>query len=82
MLIDKDGKLLKPLQEPPRGERELHFYENVFSKDISDAVTLKLKSFLPTFYGIKVVTHSDFSARKGILEFDQHFNIIIIFLPT
>ena len=54
MLIDNDGIILKPIQGPPRGEREVHFYQNL-NKEDADDVTLQLKTFVPKFYGVQIV---------------------------
>ena len=55
MLLDSDGKLLKPIQAPPRGEREVEFYQTVFGCETSDQSILRLRQFVPTFHGVKHV---------------------------
>ena len=67
MLLDSDGKLLKPIQAPPRGEREVKFYKSVFECETSDQTILKLRQFLPTFYGVKHVALPQLS-QKDILD--------------
>ena len=48
-----DGRLLKPVQAPPRGRRELDFYKRInASKDPTD---LRLKQCIPQFFGIEKV---------------------------
>ena len=46
-----DGRLLKPVQAPPRGKRELDFYKRInASKDPTD---LRLKQCIPQFFGVE-----------------------------
>ena len=48
-----DGRLLKPVQAPPRGLRERDFYKRInTSKDPTD---LRLKKFIPEFFGVEKV---------------------------
>ena len=68
MLIDSDGKLLKPIQAPPRGEREVEFYQTVFGYETSNPTILKLRQFVPTFYGVKHVVFPDLPF-KDILNY-------------
>ncbi|XP_077999083.1 inositol polyphosphate multikinase-like [Glandiceps talaboti] len=51
MLQYVDGTILKAMQRPPRGLRELDFYENVFRDDQEDSQFLSLQQFLPRFLG-------------------------------
>ncbi|CAG5121586.1 unnamed protein product [Candidula unifasciata] len=46
-----NGMVLKSLQNPPRGIRELSFYQRAFDPDCDDADILELRPFLPPFYG-------------------------------
>ncbi|XP_042565454.1 inositol polyphosphate multikinase-like isoform X2 [Clupea harengus] len=46
-----DGTVLKQLQPPPRGPREMDFYTQVFGEGCSDPLLLALRPHLPTFYG-------------------------------
>ena len=48
------GKLLKPVQTPPRGQRELDFYSKLFSSK-SDSTDKKIRRHLPVFFGVKDV---------------------------
>ena len=50
-LESEDGFILKPLQDPPRGPRELQFYERVFNGIDPAPHVIKLKEFLPKYYG-------------------------------
>nr|6E7F_A Chain A, Inositol polyphosphate multikinase [Homo sapiens]6E7F_B Chain B, Inositol polyphosphate multikinase [Homo sapiens] len=47
-----DGTVLKQLQPPPRGPRELEFYNMVYAADCFDGVLLELRKYLPKYYGI------------------------------
>uniref|UniRef100_A0A2C9JRX7 Kinase n=1 Tax=Biomphalaria glabrata TaxID=6526 RepID=A0A2C9JRX7_BIOGL len=46
-----NGFVLKSLQNPPRGVRELNFYQKVFDKECADADLIELRDFMPTFHG-------------------------------
>ncbi|KAL4240251.1 hypothetical protein ACF0H5_001045 [Mactra antiquata] len=50
-LLEHEGYILKALQKPPRGTRELDFYKKVFDKDCSDKDTLQLRQFMPDYFG-------------------------------
>ena len=54
MLDRGDGIVLKALQDPPRGTRELKLYETVFDPSCSDITLLKLRDFLPPFHGTEI----------------------------
>uniref|UniRef100_A0A673G2B2 Kinase n=1 Tax=Sinocyclocheilus rhinocerous TaxID=307959 RepID=A0A673G2B2_9TELE len=51
VLQHPDGTILKQLQAPPRGPREMNFYTQVFAKDCTDKKLLDLQQHLPKFYG-------------------------------
>nr|DBA15201.1 TPA: hypothetical protein GDO54_004445 [Pyxicephalus adspersus] len=51
ILQHPDGTVLKQLQPPPRGPRELDFYNMVFSSDCTDPKLCDLRTFLPKYYG-------------------------------
>ncbi|XP_042313841.1 inositol polyphosphate multikinase [Sceloporus undulatus] len=51
ILQHPDGTVLKQLQPPPRGPRELEFYNKVYSPTCEDSVFLELRKFLPKYYG-------------------------------
>ena len=52
MLQHADGSVLKPVQPPPRGQRELAFYKKLFEPSCDDPVLMTLRPFLPKFLGI------------------------------
>lgn len=52
ILQHPDGTVLKQLQPPPRGPRELEFYTMVYAADCADAVLLELRKHLPKYYGV------------------------------
>ncbi|XP_025129877.1 inositol polyphosphate multikinase isoform X3 [Bubalus bubalis] len=55
ILQHPDGTVLKQLQPPPRGPRELEFYNmvsEVFAADCTDDILLELQKYLPKYYGI------------------------------
>ena len=49
MLTKKDGRILKPIQPPPRGDREVKFYQDVTNSE--DPEVAKFLSFIPTYFG-------------------------------
>ena len=51
LLEHEDGLILKALQKPPRGTRELHFYEKIFHKNCTDRHIVELQQFMPQFFG-------------------------------
>ncbi|KAJ7987765.1 hypothetical protein DPEC_G00329900 [Dallia pectoralis] len=51
ILQHPDGTVLKQLQPPPRGPREMRFYSMVYSDDCSDPCLLDLQHHLPKYYG-------------------------------
>uniref|UniRef100_A0A8C6S3B2 Kinase n=1 Tax=Nannospalax galili TaxID=1026970 RepID=A0A8C6S3B2_NANGA len=52
ILQHPDGTVLKQLQPPPRGPRELEFYNMVYAADCADAVLVELRKHLPKYYGV------------------------------
>ncbi|RXM36361.1 Inositol polyphosphate multikinase [Acipenser ruthenus] len=51
ILQHPDGTVLKQLQPPPRGPRELKFYSMVYDEHCCDPVLLDLQMHLPKYYG-------------------------------
>ncbi|KAJ8284824.1 hypothetical protein COCON_G00036740 [Conger conger] len=51
ILQHPDGTVLKQLQPPPRGPREMQFYSQVYAEDCSDPVLLELQQYLPKYFG-------------------------------
>ncbi|CAH1247034.1 IPMK [Branchiostoma lanceolatum] len=58
MLQHEDGTLLKPLQPPPRGQKELGFYQTIFDEDTKNRDLLTLRQFMPKYLG-KFVPEDD-----------------------
>lgn len=50
ILTNKNGCILKPIQPPPRGDREVEFYQTVNTSE--DPNVSQFLKFIPTFYGI------------------------------
>uniref|UniRef100_A0A0B6YPL8 Kinase n=1 Tax=Arion vulgaris TaxID=1028688 RepID=A0A0B6YPL8_9EUPU len=46
-----NGLILKSVQNPPRGERELNFYHQIFNPNCDNADLLELRPFVSSFYG-------------------------------
>ncbi|XP_028263683.1 inositol polyphosphate multikinase isoform X2 [Parambassis ranga] len=51
ILQHPDGTVLKQLQPPPRGPREMQFYSMVYAEDSDDPCLLDLRNHLPKYYG-------------------------------
>uniref|UniRef100_G3PRT8 Kinase n=1 Tax=Gasterosteus aculeatus TaxID=69293 RepID=G3PRT8_GASAC len=51
ILQHPDGTVLKQLQPPPRGPREMQFYSKVYAEDCCDPCLLHLQNHLPKYYG-------------------------------
>ncbi|KAK5851339.1 hypothetical protein PBY51_002142 [Eleginops maclovinus] len=51
ILQHPDGTVLKQLQPPPRGPREMQFYGMVYAEDCCDPCLLELQNHLPKYYG-------------------------------
>ena len=51
-LQSDDGGILKPIQGPGKGCREMIFYQTVYSPDCQDEDLVKLRHFIPTYIGI------------------------------
>jgi len=49
ILTNKEGYILKPIQPPPRGDREVEFYQTVNSS--SDPNVAQFVQFIPQFFG-------------------------------
>lgn len=42
-----DGTVLKPVQKPPRGQREIHFYESIWGEGKHP-----VQKLIPRYYGL------------------------------
>ncbi|XP_026865247.2 inositol polyphosphate multikinase [Electrophorus electricus] len=51
ILQHPDGTVLKQLQPPPRGPREMQFYTMVYAEDCQDPCLLQLQQHLPKYFG-------------------------------
>lgn len=68
----QSGVLLKPVQYPPKGQREVDFYRSVFCTEHCDAAEMeclcRLRPFLPQFKGVSVLDNGDCSQEYLCLE--------------
>lgn len=46
-----DGFVLKPVQYPPKGIREMEFYQQLFDSTVRDPVLLQLRPLIPKYLG-------------------------------
>ncbi|XP_071105069.1 inositol polyphosphate multikinase-like isoform X1 [Haliotis cracherodii] len=68
MLHLGEGLILKALQDPPRGARELQFYQRVFSPTNTDEVTMALRRFMPAYHGTMEFDGVGFLKLENIVE--------------
>jgi hypothetical protein len=67
MLASKDGIILKPVQEFPKGEQEIKFYESIFRSPNPSEDILTLRKFLPNYHGIVELPENKQAKQIGIL---------------
>ena len=74
-----DGYVLKPVQSPPRGEREHNFFKRIFSSDDSDLNQdeINLRNFLPTYRGSLIHNESK-TMRYNIFEIIIYIAFILL----
>lgn len=53
ILRSEDGHILKPLQPPPRGQREAGFYRALNASD--DPTDVRIRTIVPRFFGVEQV---------------------------
>lgn len=49
-----DGKLLKPVQPPPKGQREVDFYTSL--EKSGDPIDKRIQQHVPEFFGVETIT--------------------------
>ena len=53
LLVSDQGHVLKQVQDPPKGPRELQFYQKITSSD--DPECLKWRQLAPKYHGIELI---------------------------
>ena len=68
-----DGLVLKPVQSPPRGEREHNFFKKIFSQNESELNDdeKELKNLLPTYRGSYIHNDSKRCVTKEMFYFSN-----------
>lgn len=68
LLKHKDGRVLKPLQPPPMGKREVAFYQEIHENSEEDTGNCyaSLRKFVPSYYGIACLVNK--ISKKNSLE--------------
>ena len=61
----EDGKILKPVQPPPRGQREVDFYTEIFSKK-ADKTDKRIRKHLPNFFGTKLISGTKYLVLEDV----------------
>ncbi|XP_012731708.2 inositol polyphosphate multikinase isoform X1 [Fundulus heteroclitus] len=74
ILQHPDGTVLKQVQPPPRGPREMQFYSMVFAEDCSDPCLLDLQNHLPKYYGTWSSPDSPNELYLKLEDVTSHFN--------
>jgi len=65
MLKHESGFVLKPVQPPPRGPREVNFYETLYSSSLPDHI--RMRNFAPKFFGTENVKMSNGEVSEFIV---------------
>ncbi|XP_030058960.1 inositol polyphosphate multikinase [Microcaecilia unicolor] len=74
ILQHPDGTVLKQLQPPPRGPRELDFYSKVYAVDCGDSHLLELQKYLPKYFGIWAPPNSPNDLYLKLEDVTHKFN--------
>ncbi|XP_054267639.1 inositol polyphosphate multikinase-like isoform X4 [Macrosteles quadrilineatus] len=61
MLRDEDGHVLKPVNKPEQGRKEIEFYETLSKYETDDI--LQLKQFVPQYFGSVILSIDGRSAQ-------------------
>lgn len=64
--LTDDGCVLKPIQRPPKGMREVVFYDTVFNKSEKRDEILQLRRLLPYYHGIVEIDTSKYLKLENI----------------
>ena len=82
ILKREDGRLLKPIQKPPKGHREAGFYLGI-NQSTADEVDQVIRAHIPRFFGIESVGFTNgvhvteqFLVLEDITDGFSHPNII------
>ena len=83
LLQTNDGFVLKPVQSPPRGEREHNFFKHIFLSDSNELNEdeIELKNLLPTYRGSFMHNNSKDRAslkNDSIEQLDGYFCFSIV----
>ncbi|KAI4874270.1 hypothetical protein NFI96_028449 [Prochilodus magdalenae] len=73
ILQHPDGTVLKQLQPPPRGPREMQFYKQVYAQDCTDPQLLALQQHLPKYYGTWASSESPNEVYLKLEDVTQRF---------
>ncbi|XP_029465637.1 inositol polyphosphate multikinase isoform X2 [Rhinatrema bivittatum] len=74
ILQHPDGTVLKQLQPPPRGPRELDFYSKVYAVDCGDSHLLELQKYLPKYFGVWVPPNAPNDMYLKLEDVTRRFN--------
>ena len=72
ILVNGQGHVLKKVTDPPRGQREVQFYQKITSSD--DPECLKWRQLAPKYHGIELI-----AGVSGELTEHLVLGIILIF---
>ncbi|KAL8604239.1 hypothetical protein ACOMHN_014807 [Nucella lapillus] len=68
MLDRGNGIVLKALQPPPRGTRELKLYQTTFAPACQNTDLMELRHFLPVYYGTEVLDDVTFLVMNNLTD--------------
>ena len=76
-----DGHVLKPVQSPPRGEREHNFFKRIFSSNehILSEDEKELKMLVPTYKG-SFIHNESIIQKLSYYEYNYRIKIFIFFI--
>lgn len=74
MLKHKDGYVLKPIEKPAYGEREIKFYQDLQSAN--DAVSVELKKLVPKFLGTTTLKINE--KGKNSIKFSDKWKCVFM----
>jgi len=80
LLQSNDGFVLKPVQSPPRGEREHNFFKRLFQSDESllNSDEIELRNLLPTYRGS--LNHNESKLFSILNSSNSSFRLTIKFI--
>ena len=78
ILVSSQDHVLKPVQPPPRGLREIAFYEKISTS--SDPECAQWREFAPHFHGLETLTKEDGTTSQYLmLGTPKNFTLLLYY---